>query len=199
MWENCFVLCALHCIWRIYNVTILKASIILILLLLVLSFPRPAWDSWISHLKRFRVLFLSFRANTADAGSATRRLALLAERAERTETSFQFPLRNFLLFWSCTERIISSPNIQIATILGLLRHQHDFVVVDGGSGGGGCADRAGGGPGHQESVQQSRLSSQFAFQCRNLPQLLNTQKNVQFHLNLHFKLKFWLVQNGFQI
>ena len=42
----------------------------------------------------------------------------------------------------------------------------------------------------QGSVQQSRLSSQFAFQCRNLPQLSNTQKYVQFHLNLHFKLKF---------
>ena len=27
----------------------------------------------------------------------------------------------------------------------------------------------------QGSVQQSRLSSQFAFQCCNLPQLLNTQ------------------------
>ena len=37
-------------------------------------------------------------------------------------------------------------------------------------------------------VQQSPLSSQFAFQCSNLPQLLNTQKNVQFLLNLHFNL-----------
>ena len=42
----------------------------------------------------------------------------------------------------------------------------------------------------QGSVQQSRLVSQFVFQCCNLPQLCNTQKNVQFHLNLHFNLQF---------
>ena len=40
------------------------------------------------------------------------------------------------------------------------------------------------------SVHQSRLPSQFAFQCFNFPQLLNTQKNVLFHLNLHFNLQF---------
>ena len=40
------------------------------------------------------------------------------------------------------------------------------------------------------SVQQSRLSSQFAFHCCNLPQLLNPQNNVLFHLNLHFNLHF---------
>ena len=43
----------------------------------------------------------------------------------------------------------------------------------------------------QGSVQQSRLSSQY--QCCNLPQLSNTQKNVPFHLNLHlrvFKISF---------
>ena len=39
----------------------------------------------------------------------------------------------------------------------------------------------------QGSVQQSCLSSQFAFQCCNLPQLL---KSVPFHLNLHFNLQF---------
>ena len=42
----------------------------------------------------------------------------------------------------------------------------------------------------QGSVQQSRLPSQFAFQCCNLPQPLNTQKNVPFHINLHFNLPF---------
>ena len=36
--------------------------------------------------------------------------------------------------------------------------------------------------------QQSRLSSQIYFQCCNLLQLLNTQKNMPFHLNLHFDL-----------
>ena len=44
--------------------------------------------------------------------------------------------------------------------------------------------------GLQGSVQRSRLPSQFAFQCCNLPQLLNTQKNVPLHLNLHFNLQF---------
>ena len=39
------------------------------------------------------------------------------------------------------------------------------------------------------SVQQSHLSSQFAFQYRNLPQLLNTQKNVTFHLNLPINIQ----------
>ena len=33
------------------------------------------------------------------------------------------------------------------------------------------------------------LSSQFAFQCCNLPQLLNTQKNLPFHLSLHINLE----------
>ena len=42
----------------------------------------------------------------------------------------------------------------------------------------------------QGSVQQSPLSSQFAFRCCNLPQLLNTQKNVPFHLNLHLNPQF---------
>ena len=51
----------------------------------------------------------------------------------------------------------------------------------------------------QGSVQQSRLSSQFVFQCCYLLQLLNTQKNVPFNLNLHFDLQFWGVQNGFLI
>ena len=32
----------------------------------------------------------------------------------------------------------------------------------------------------QESVHQSRLSSQLAFQCWNLPQLLNAQKKYHF-------------------
>ena len=49
------------------------------------------------------------------------------------------------------------------------------------------------------SVQQSRLSSQFSFQCCNLPQLLNTLKNVPCHLNLHINLQFEDVQNGFQM
>ena len=40
------------------------------------------------------------------------------------------------------------------------------------------------------SVQQSRLSSQFPFQGCNLLQLLNTLKNVEFHLNWHFNLHF---------
>ena len=44
--------------------------------------------------------------------------------------------------------------------------------------------------GVQGSVQQSRLSSHFALQCCNLPQLLTTQLNLQFHLNLHFNLQF---------
>ena len=39
-------------------------------------------------------------------------------------------------------------------------------------------------------VQQSRLSSQFAFQCCDLPQLLNTEKNVPFSLNLQLIFKF---------
>ena len=51
----------------------------------------------------------------------------------------------------------------------------------------------------QGSVQQSRLSSQFEFQCFNFPQQLNTRKNVSFHLNLNVNLQFWGVQNGFQI
>ena len=38
----------------------------------------------------------------------------------------------------------------------------------------------------QVSVQQSRLSSQFVFQCCNL---LNIQKNLPFHLNLNFNLQ----------
>ena len=42
------------------------------------------------------------------------------------------------------------------------------------------------GPG---SVQQSRLPSQFAFQRCNLPQLLNTRKNLPFHHNLHVNLQ----------
>ena len=41
------------------------------------------------------------------------------------------------------------------------------------------------------SVQQSRLSSQFAFHCCNLQQLLNTQKNVPFHLSFAFKSFKW--------
>ena len=49
----------------------------------------------------------------------------------------------------------------------------------------------------QGSVQQSCLSSQFVFQCCNLSQLLNTQRNVEFHLNLHFNLPFRSVQNEF--
>ena len=44
--------------------------------------------------------------------------------------------------------------------------------------------------GLQGSVRQSRLLSKFAFQRCILPQLLNTQKNVTFHLNLHFNLQF---------
>ena len=51
----------------------------------------------------------------------------------------------------------------------------------------------------QESVQQSHLSSQFLFQWCNLLQLLNTQKNVPFHLNLHLNLTFCGVQNKFQM
>ena len=51
----------------------------------------------------------------------------------------------------------------------------------------------------QGSAQLSRLSSQFAFHCRNLPQLLNTYKNVPFHLNLHINLQFLGVQNGFHM
>ena len=42
----------------------------------------------------------------------------------------------------------------------------------------------------QGSVQWSRLSSQFAFQCCNLSQLLNTQKSVPFHLNMHKHFNF---------
>ena len=41
----------------------------------------------------------------------------------------------------------------------------------------------------QGRVQQSRLSCQFAFQCCNLPQLLEHSKNVPFHMNLHFNLQ----------
>ena len=41
------------------------------------------------------------------------------------------------------------------------------------------------GPREQGSVQKSCHSFQFAFQCCKLTQLLNTQKNVLFHLNLH--------------
>ena len=52
----------------------------------------------------------------------------------------------------------------------------------------------------QGSDQQSRLSSQFAFKCCNVLQLLlNTQENVQFHLNLHFNIQIRAVQNGFQM
>ena len=40
------------------------------------------------------------------------------------------------------------------------------------------------------SAQQFCLSSQFVFQCCYLLQLLNTQKNVPFNLNLHFDLQF---------
>ena len=40
------------------------------------------------------------------------------------------------------------------------------------------------------SVEQSNLSYQFAFQCCNVLQLLNTRKNVPLHLNLHFNLQF---------
>ena len=36
----------------------------------------------------------------------------------------------------------------------------------------------------QGSVQQSRLSSQFAFQPRNFSQLFNTQKNVPFCISI---------------
>ena len=50
----------------------------------------------------------------------------------------------------------------------------------------------------QESVQQSRLSSQFAYQCCNLPQLSNTPKNVPFHLNLHCNLNFDVFKMGFK-
>ena len=42
----------------------------------------------------------------------------------------------------------------------------------------------------QGSVQQSCLPSQLAFQSCNVPQLLNTKKNVQFHINLYFNLQF---------
>ena len=45
-------------------------------------------------------------------------------------------------------------------------------------------------PSIQGSVQQSRLSSQFASQCCNLQQLLSTPKSLPFHLNLHFNLQF---------
>ena len=37
------------------------------------------------------------------------------------------------------------------------------------------------------SVQQSRLSFHFSFQCCNMLQLLNSHQNVQNHLKLHFK------------
>ena len=43
------------------------------------------------------------------------------------------------------------------------------------------------------SVQQSRLSSQFEFQCCNL---LNTQKTGPFYLNLHFN--FEVFKMGFK-
>ena len=39
-------------------------------------------------------------------------------------------------------------------------------------------------------VQRTRLSSQFAFKCCNLPQLLNTQKNAELHLNMHLNPRF---------
>ena len=42
----------------------------------------------------------------------------------------------------------------------------------------------------QGSVQQSRLNSQLEFQCGNLQLLMNSQKNVPLHLNLHFNLQF---------
>ena len=44
--------------------------------------------------------------------------------------------------------------------------------------------------GVQESVQHSRLSSHFVFQCHNSLQMFTTQLNLQFHLNLHFNLQF---------
>ena len=51
----------------------------------------------------------------------------------------------------------------------------------------------------QESVQQSCLSSPFAFQCCNMLQLLNTLKNELHNLNLHLNLNLrcskW-VSNG---
>ena len=40
----------------------------------------------------------------------------------------------------------------------------------------------------QGSVHQSHLSYQSAFQFCHLPQLLSTQKNIQFHLNLHLRV-----------
>ena len=49
----------------------------------------------------------------------------------------------------------------------------------------------------QGSVQQWCLSSQFVFQCFNLLLLMNTRKNILFHLHLHFNLPFWDVQSGF--
>ena len=39
-----------------------------------------------------------------------------------------------------------------------------------------------------EVFQQSRLSSQFAFQCCNFRKELYTHKHLKFHLNLHFNL-----------
>ena len=44
------------------------------------------------------------------------------------------------------------------------------------------------------SVQQSRLSSQFVFQCCNLP--LRKMHCFMFHLNLHFILNFKLLKMG---
>ena len=46
------------------------------------------------------------------------------------------------------------------------------------------------GNGGKASVQQCHLSSNFAIQCCNLPQLLYTRKNVSFHLNLHLNIQF---------
>ena len=46
----------------------------------------------------------------------------------------------------------------------------------------------------QGSVQQSRLSSQFVFQCCNLP--LRKMHCFMFHLNLHFILNFKLLKMG---
>ena len=44
--------------------------------------------------------------------------------------------------------------------------------------------------GDQGRVQQSPFSSQFEFQRCNLPQMLNTQENVPFHISLNFNLQF---------
>ena len=56
---------------------------------------------------------------------------------------------------------------------------------------GGRGSSSGGNPSTQQGiVQQSRLLSQLASQRCNLPQLLNTLKNVQFLFNLHSYLRF---------